>query len=338
MDEWLKYLIRETRVVELRHPEENGRWSSGLFDDVGALMVTINSFRGRGNLYTTINRVGASVRATNCMGSRAVRDGDIQTHTFLPFDFDPTRPKNCPSTDEELAAAVALRNRTASVLAGVGWPEAAVAMSGNGTHLLYRSNLPADGATAEMLAWLYRGMRADFSTDAVTFDPTVRNPSRILRLYGSLNCKGEATDQRPHRMSSIALPARWTVVSPKVVERLADAYARRSTSAAKPMRMQPSSGVPLGWGNYSTLNVVAWFRAHGLYRRFIGPDKHAVCCPWVCEHSSEPSDGDTSTVIWEGRREKWPTFHCSHAHCEGRTFRDVMERLGDADSFCTSEW
>jgi hypothetical protein len=39
-------------------------------------------------------------------------------------------------------------------------------------------------------------------------------------------------------------------------------------------------------------------------------------------------------VIWEADGEKWPTFHCSHAHCHGRKIEDVMSLWGDADRFC----
>jgi hypothetical protein len=62
-----------------------------------------------------------------------------------------------------------------------------------------------------------------------------------------------------------------------------------------------------------------------------------VRCPWDAEHSSIDSDHSTATVIWESDG-GWPTFHCSHDHCDGRTIRDVMAIWGDADAFCARQF
>ena len=101
------------------------------------------------------------------------------------------------------------------------------------------------------------------------------------------------------------------------------------------------SGGSTGNGDYNTLDAVSWFRAHGLYRRSLGTyngtPRHAVKCPFESDHSDTSTDQDTSTVIFENGS-GWPGFHCSHDHCDGRTVVDVMEVLGDADSFCARYW
>jgi hypothetical protein len=93
-----------------------------------------------------------------------------------------------------------------------------------------------------------------------------------------------------------------------------------------------------GEGDYRTLDVVGWFDAHDAYRRHISGDKYAVACPWEADHSNESGPFDTSTVVWEARGALWPSFHCSHAHCEGRNVRDVLALWGDADRFCRRAW
>lgn len=105
-------------------------------------------------------------------------------------------------------------------------------------------------------------------------------------------------------------------------------------------RSQAGSGTnhSLGAGDYTTLNAVAWFGAHGAYGRPMSGDKHAVLCPWAHEHSDQRGATDSDTTIWEAQAEQWPTFHCLHAHCVDRTIADVMQLWGDADRYCEREF
>jgi hypothetical protein len=336
MRSYLDHALRDAGRIELRH-QDGDRWVSGLFDDIDALRAEIRLRADRGNLFTSIN-APKLLRASNAMCDQALRDTDIVVHTRLPFDFDPVRPKNTPSTDEELAAAVGVRNRLMGTLSGLGWPAPAVACSGNGAHLLYRVRLPASADVAEMLTAIYKGLREDFTTTVVDFDPTVRNPARIWRLYGCTNRKGAYTPTRPHRRAVAAIPGRWEAVSMRQLEELAAHYARRQERAAAAMLANRTVTRVVGAGDYSTLDAPAWFAAHGAHRRHLGHGKHAVTCPWSHQHSTEPGPLDTSTVLWETTGANWPTFHCSHAHCQGRGIADVLALWGDADGFCARAW
>src|SRR5205085_7089079 len=86
-------------------------------------------------------------------------------------------------------------------LVGLGWPMPILADSGNGFHLLYRVDLPADdnGLVKAVLEAL--GDR--FDTPAVTVDRKVFNPARIVKLYGTLARKGDHIEDRPHRWASL---------------------------------------------------------------------------------------------------------------------------------------
>jgi hypothetical protein len=90
-----------------------------------------------------------------------------------------------------------------------------------------------------------------------------------------------------------------------------------------------------GAGDYATLDAVAWFTAHGLYEYHITDIIHAVKCPWENEHTETHRN---DTVIYANTDGNWPGFHCKHSHCEGRTIGDVMQVIGDADSFCARSW
>jgi hypothetical protein len=78
-----------------------------------------------------------------------------------------------------------------------GWPAPVVGDSGNGHHLLYRIDLPADdgGIVQRVLQALARR----FDTDAVKIDQKVFNPARVCKLPGTLARKGDNIPARPHR-------------------------------------------------------------------------------------------------------------------------------------------
>jgi hypothetical protein len=330
---YLEHAMRDTGVVELRH-ERGGRWSCTAFTDALALRTEARRRAGGGNLYITLNAPRAGQLAA------PLKDEDIGTIVRLPLDFDPLRPPGLPSTAAELQAAVEARDRAVAALAAAGLPAPATAFSGNGAHALYRVRLRADAATREMLATLYVGWGRDFGNDLVKFDTTVRNPGRVWRLYGTANRKGRSTPERPHRVATVTLPDRWQAASPSVLDRLANAYARRLAQApvsggtARPT----AAGAPPCTGALATLDAPAWFAAAGLYRRPLGGGKHAVACPWSQEHSTADGGLSTATVLWEADGERWPRFHCSHAHCAGRRLTDALALLGDADRYCSRAW
>lgn len=69
------------------------------------------------------------------------------------------------------------------------------------------------------------------------------------------------------------------------------------------------------------------FAAAGMLGREIGGGKQTVICPWQDSHTCG-SEHDSSTVVFgptPGRRMGW--FHCSHAHCAGRTQDEVFAAL-----------
>ena len=325
---YLDHAMRDAHAIELRHLDGE-RVACGLFDDLGLLHAEIRNRQATGNLYITLNR--PSVAAANVMGRVGIKDADIERVVRLPIDFDPVRPRNTSSTAAELAAAVSRRDLFVTRMHSLGWPMPALAVSGNGAHAVYRCLLRADDRTRDALRTIYRSMRATFSDDEVLFDSTVHNSSRIWRLYGSVNRKGTPSVERPHRRAAIVIPQRWEAVSPDLVYGLA-AFLR-----SDPVRVAAPVTPIRGAGDFRTLDVARWFAHRGMYRRALGGGKHAVRCPWNGEHSTNDLETSSATVIWEADG-GWPTFHCSHDHCDGRSIRDVIARWGDADHYCAQQW
>jgi hypothetical protein len=72
-----------------------------------------------------------------------------------------------------------------------------------------------------------------------------------------------------------------------------------------------------------------------MYIGHIADNVHEVACPWEREHSSaSPRD----TVVFSDDGSGWPGFFCHHAHCAGRTIRDVIQLWGDASNWCARQW
>lgn len=331
---YLHHAFRDCGIVELRH-HTGDRWESGLFNDIGKFTRAVDERRHVGNLYTSLNRPDGRV-ASNDFGTRPLKNEDIAKIRRIVFDFDPARPTGTASTDAELRAAIRCRDAVIAALRGCGWPQPAFGMSGNGAHAVYRTNILATPdwrtGSAILYAWIQREFKDLFAEQCVLFDPVVRNPGRIWRLYGTVNRKGESTADRPHRTATIRIPSTWECVKASQIQTAIDRWTpavvhERRTSA-------PAGHFRPGRGDYRTLDVVRWFAAHGLYRRHIENHVHAVVCPWRDEHTAK--GGITETVIFEGTG-GWPGFHCHHAHCAGRGIRDVMALFGDADAFCLQQ-
>jgi len=180
---------------------------SGYFDDWEKLAAAATGIRARG-VYVTLNPVNPALlaRANNRLrdmqaGDPSTADSDIIGRRWLPVDCDPVRPSGISATDAEHDLALARAREMRAYLQAQGWPESLLADSGNGAHLLYRVELPADdGGLVEgaLAALAFR-----FTDALVTVDQKNFNPARIWKLYGTLAAKGDPTPERPHRLSRL---------------------------------------------------------------------------------------------------------------------------------------
>jgi hypothetical protein len=153
-------------------------------------------------------------RLANAQARGTACDEDIVHLNWLLIDFDPKRQPNTAATDGEKAEAEGSMQEVRSVLGELGWPDPVVADSGNGFHLLYRIDLPNDEQSRALVKFALVAIANRFSTAAVEIDRSVYNPSRITRLYGTTNRKGENSVERPWRRSSLlSVPAQPVPVS-----------------------------------------------------------------------------------------------------------------------------
>ncbi|KAB2949488.1 MAG: DUF3987 domain-containing protein [Phycisphaerae bacterium] len=220
-------------------------------------------------IYVTMNPVAPALlaRSVNRIKTRAretTQDKDVVHRRWLLVDVDPARPAGVSSTDAELALAAERARAVAAHLSACGWPAPVMVMSGNGYHLLYRLDLPADdeGLVKRVLA----ALAERFDDGAVTIDRSVYNAARIVKVGGTVSRKGDdlrgvaGLDDRPHRRAQLVeAPDTIRVVSRELLERIAPSVVTRSTAPA-PGACAPASDridcTPAG--------VRTWLEAHGV--------------------------------------------------------------------------
>lgn len=202
------------QVVEIRaleaSTEQNSRYTQtlgGYFDNINDLLKEISTLRRATGIYITLQPCHPDLlhRAKNKLVPQkkdfSTPDKYIIGYRWLAIDSDPDRVTNISSTEEEHEKALAHSRKIRETLRAEGWPEPIFADSGNGSHLLYTIDLPT--TETPLVKRILEGLAARFDEDGIHVDQTLFNPSRIIKLYGTLACKGDNTDERPHRFSRI---------------------------------------------------------------------------------------------------------------------------------------
>lgn len=212
----IETLFEPSRVIEVRVIRANNDVSSGfytdrekLFRDV-AMQDTDPTVMG---IYTVLNEInpdilkGRSPRQINSIAKGdATKTENILRRRWLVLDFDPvkaTTESNSSSTDTEKAETSERAKRCEEYLNSVGFPEPIRGDSGNGTHRIYRIDLPNDQKSYDLIAAFLGKLKEKFQIDV-----TMKDAPRIAKLYGTISRKGINTPERPHRRSRlISVPA-----------------------------------------------------------------------------------------------------------------------------------
>jgi hypothetical protein len=252
---WLRLVVEPGSVVELRalNCVDNPRYPaftvSGWFDHdhLDELARTAMEWTCKAEgCYVTINPVRPDLlaRAANRVVRRpkhTTTDADIVRRVGLVFDADPVRPAGISATEAEKALARELIDRLVSCLTARGWPAPILADSGNGFHARYKIDLAADDGT---LVERVLKAAAMFSDDRVKIDDSISNPSRIIKLHGTMSRKGDDIPARPHRLTRVlSIPPDFQSCSGGVAgspgRRSWDAPRRPAHQSERPRRSLP---------------------------------------------------------------------------------------------------
>jgi hypothetical protein len=325
IQESLSVLCDAGQVVEVRIPEAPRPrcTTSGYFNGFDQLARQVVRYDGKvAGIYFTLNEVNPALlaRANNRLveyARQTTSDADIIRRRWLPLDFDPKRPAGISSTDAEHEAALECARRVRGFLSSEGWPEPVEGDSGNGAHLLYSINLPNDPDSAELVKSCLQALDWLFSYDAVQLDSSVFNAARIWKLYGSRAAKGDATADRPHRVSRLLTYPKDRVIVPRD---LLEALAQRLPPVEPPKPRQANQPAR----REGEFDLDAWIRGHNLPVAFDGTWQGTghrwilEACPWNPDHTNR-----SAFIV------RWPDgaigAGCHHNSCQGKNWRELRQ-------------
>ncbi len=324
----LTILFEPGQVIELRGLDvthsNNGGYptiASGYYNDLDkCTQDAANIAPTSKGVYVILNPFNPALlaRASNRLRKMqkkdaSTADSDILRRRWMLIDVDPKRPTDISSTDAEKEYSLEMAKTIRDVQKSLGWPAPILADSGNGTHLLYRIDLPADdnGIVENCL----KALAASWDDDQAKIDQSVFNPARISKLYGTLARKGDDVLERPHRLTKILeVPEKIEIVSLDLLEELANSAPKEQQQSTG------DSGSPV-------FDLEKWIAEHhldvGAPEAWAGKGRRWIfnVCPWDSSHT------DSSAYI--GQFANGAIFAgCHHNHCAGKNWhglRDLIE-------------
>jgi len=201
---------QENELIEVRVIGSNGKNFSGYFKNVDIIVKEVQRFQTE-NIYFVFNPINdACYSREQCdrfveKPKVATANNDIVKRNWILIDVDPIRPTGISATDEEKKAAKDIANKIYIYLRDFGFAAPICCDSGNGSHLLYKVDLPNDTQSEMLVKTCLMVLDMFFSDTKAQVDKGVFNASRITKLYGTASRKGKHTESRPHRESCIKL-------------------------------------------------------------------------------------------------------------------------------------
>ncbi|MBL9094027.1 MAG: hypothetical protein JNL96_22605 [Planctomycetaceae bacterium] len=282
-------------------------------------------------VYVTLNPVIPSLlaRAVNRLREftkHTTGDAEIAERRWLPLDFDPVRPAGISSTDGEHEAALAKARECRKHLLSLGFAKQSLVLadSGNGAHLLCRIELPNDDVARDLVKSCIDAVATKFSDEVVKVDRTTYNAARIWKVPGTLACKGDHTDDRPHRLARL-------VSVPKKIEPASVDLLRELAQFAPQVALPASRAI---WtGTAKSFDLEAWLAAHEVPVSSPKPKDGGriwvfPVCPWNPQH--------TNGSAFVMQRADGPiAAGCHHNGCQGKGWRELRalyERTSQVDA------
>ncbi|NOR65407.1 MAG: hypothetical protein GQ468_05255 [Candidatus Scalindua sp.] len=314
--QFLQKVFERNKFIEIRCLGSGKNPVLGIFNDYQKAEQAINKVSGM-DIYFTVNPVLGNADNNIVRGRRGIADKDISHISMLPFDFDPVRETGIAATIEQVELACDHAERTIEYLGRRGWTNPIIGFSGNGFHLLYPVKLPNTDKTRRLLSALYLGLGNVITNDQIVFDTKVRNPSRIIRLYGTRNIKAKRLSTI--YMTDMIMPVKYKVIRKTAIE----------VQPPPPPRKTPLDKAKMGnSGGRQGLHewdIVGAMKKLGLYKRPLEQNKHAVQCVWSHEHTTKDEQAGTNTVVWDLNESGWANWYCSHDSCSGRNLVTVFK-------------
>jgi hypothetical protein len=320
--------VFEVRVIDC--PDRKGgsftSTVSGYFNDPSLAANAIGQVEAvePPAVYVSVNPVADALlaRANNRIIHRSKKTtskGDVKRRRWLFIDVDAIREDGATgisSTDDELAAAMALSETLLGAMRAEGWPEPMRGMSGNGAYLFWRIDLPNDDAAESLIKRVLTAMADRFNTAGAEVDLSPFDANRICKVLGTVARKGDpivgipGLVDRPHRRSWFVDPG--GELAPVTIDQLT-AVAESIEDPEPAKSVKPSTVTHVrDW------DADRWLRDHnvpvGEAMAYQGGRKWLFTdLPKCCEAHGHGFDG--SSCIIE-RADGMMGASCRHNHCD----------------------
>ena len=347
----LRALIDPGRVFEVRILKTRRATVSGYFDDIAVAAKAVVVWDGQApGIYTTVNPVNPVLlaRSNNHLreyADTATADADIVRRTRLYIDIDPTRPAGMSSTDQEHDAALTRAQQIIGYLSSLGWRLPLFVDSGNGAQVDYAIDLPNDLESKALVEGVLKRIASKFDDDKVVVDTTSANAARIVKISGTLACKGDSTPDRPHRRSRIiSRPEAFELVTREQLLEVVAQHAPQGKSRAQGSRPSSNGSGDTAISQFrvpdkrmltvynNRLDAEEWLTCHGIpilrVKSTNGGRLYEIPCPGSHE-GYDPSDG--KAFVWQCDASGGLFAGCHHDSCSfsrktGNHWRELRER------------
>lgn len=259
----LNVLEKMENPLEIRMLKTKKGTRSGYYIDKNKLLSDIQKYDGVDNIFFTLNVFSDDLmaRAKDKLldyAQHTTSDSDIIRRKLLLIDIDPCRASGISSTDEELEYANKIADEVKLFLDDNEFPQPVKACSGNGYHLLYKLDLPNTKEVTENIKVFLQVLDNKFSTEKAKVDTTNYNPARITKLYGTIACKGDSIEGRPHRRSRIVdVPEKFEVVEEVLINKIAELMPKKGNKT-KAKKQSNTSKIQ------SKIDVKEWLDTYGI--------------------------------------------------------------------------
>ena len=237
--------IRKT--IDFLHPGEhfevfaldsNGqRPSFGVFSNADSAIPVVLDKNDKGfNIFINLNpiipweavtpHIDSEKLLTNKNGIRCANKSDVTKMSFLLVDIDPLRKNgisNCSATNEEYFAALSVAKKVRAFMTEeFELDDPLMANSGNGVHLVWRIDLPAEKKSETLIRKCLLALANKFNSADAVIDTSISTQFHLTKLYGTTACKGVNTSNRPWCLSNIVeLPVSSTPIPMETLKELA---------------------------------------------------------------------------------------------------------------------
>lgn len=331
----LKALEKMNMPIEVRMIKTKNGIRSGYYQDKEKLINDIQRYDGVDNIFFTLNAFSEDLVARGkdkliAYATNTTTDNEIERRKLLLIDIDLERPAGISSTDDELESANEVRKQVEGYLSNKGFSKPVLACSGNGYHLLYKTDLPNTKEVTELIKKLLVTLDKKFSNDKAKIDKTTYNASRITKLYGTIACKGDNMENRPHRRSRIIeSPDVYEVVNEALISKVI--LEEEGQSINKEVKTSKSSTKKNT--KYSGINVEEWLERYNIDVSYVKEESDRTCyvlerCPWNENHTDKSA---SITQFHEGGISA-KCHHDSCSHESWKTLRECYEGKKDRDT------